>query len=118
MKMNLKDLKNKNLPKANVYTARWVFTPKTKDSKSLKSLIEAVSESNKYLSNFVASKKCLGCQSQLSGLFGSLQWGIVNGEAFCSECGYPVRVYHRTDKIDFINCPLPYHPNCPEQETP
>jgi len=114
--MDLKTIKNKNFKHANVYTAKWIFTPKSKDTKALKSLIKAISNSNKYLSHFVASKKCLGCDSQLSGLLGSLQWGIINGEAFCGECGYPVRVYHHTDEIEFINCPLPYHPDFLRQE--
>jgi hypothetical protein len=46
----------------------------------------------------------------------AIEWGLQNGEAFCINCGWPYRVYHRdiggTDSIRFLNCGLPYHPSC------
>jgi hypothetical protein len=69
-------------------------------------------------------RKCPCCQSSFgkNGLVGwlmagapghaTLEWGIANGEAFCSECRYPFRVYHRdVGPIEFLNVALPYHPD-------
>lgn len=42
----------------------------------------------------------------------TLEWGLANGEAFCSRCKYPFRVYHRSvGPIKFLNIGLPYHPD-------
>ena len=43
--------------------------------------------------------------------YATLEWGIANGEASCSKCHYPFRVYHRdVGPIKFLNIGLPYHP--------
>lgn len=42
----------------------------------------------------------------------TLEWGIAHGEAACSKCRYPYRVYHRdVGPIKFLNVGLPYHPD-------
>lgn len=42
----------------------------------------------------------------------TLKWGIANGEAHCSKCSYPFRVYHRgVGPIEFLNVSLAYHPD-------
>jgi hypothetical protein len=42
----------------------------------------------------------------------TLNWGIANGEANCSKCGYLFRVYHRNvGPFEFLNLGLPYHPD-------
>ncbi len=85
---------------------------------------------NKYLSVFakpvrrnggaefvVGSHECLKCGKPLSGLLGTFQWGLVNGEGSCSECGWPARAYHEPaddegkifDRI--LEIVLQYHPD-------
>jgi hypothetical protein len=75
--------------------------------------------------NFNAEeKRCPCCRSSFgkNGLIGffmsevdghaTLEWGLTNGEAFCSRCRYPFRVYHRdVGPIKFLNVALPYHPD-------
>lgn len=69
-------------------------------------------------------RECPCCHSKFgeNGLVGwlmagaeghaTLEWGIANGEAFCSKCKYPYRVYHRdVGPIKFLNVGLPYHPD-------
>jgi hypothetical protein len=69
-------------------------------------------------------RKCPCCQSTfgknglvsflMAGAPGhaTLEWGLVHGEAFCSRCKYPYRVYHRDiGPIQFLNVGLPYHPD-------
>jgi hypothetical protein len=71
-----------------------------------------------------SERKCPCCQSSFGkdGLVGwlmagaeghaTLEWGLVNGEAVCSRCNYPFRIYHRdVGPIQFLNIGLPYHPN-------
>ena len=55
---------------------------------------------------------------QMGGLGVSLEWGIVHGEAFCSGCGWPYRVYHHDiggkgedALIKKLVASLPYHPS-------
>lgn len=68
--------------------------------------------------------RCPCCQSSFGkdGLVGwfmagadghaTLEWDIAHGEAFCSRCKYPFRVYHRdVGPIKFLNLGLPYHPD-------
>ena len=68
--------------------------------------------------------KCPCCQSNFgkNGIvsflmadaegYATLEWGIANGEAACSKCRYPYRVYHRdVGPIKFLNIGLPYHPD-------
>jgi len=56
--------------------------------------------------------QCVCCGHELGGFFGSLSWGIANGEAYCGRCHYPVRVYHRkVGPLEFCNLPLQYHPD-------
>lgn len=40
------------------------------------------------------SDKCPECNIDLSGIFGSFEWGIVHGEGNCSACGTAFRLYH------------------------
>lgn len=74
-------------------------------------------------------RRCPCCQSSFgkNGLVGflmsgapnhaTLEWGLANGEAFCSHCQYPFRVYHRqVGPIKFLNVALPYHPDGLESE--
>jgi hypothetical protein len=71
-----------------------------------------------------AERKCPCCDSSFGkgGLVGflmagapghaTLEWDIAHGEAFCSHCRYPFRVYHRdVGPIKFLNVGLAYHPN-------
>ena len=71
-----------------------------------------------------SERRCPCCQSSFgkNGLVGflmagaeghaTLEWGMANGEAMCSRCRYPFRVYHRdVGPIKFLNCALPYHPD-------
>lgn len=71
-----------------------------------------------------AERKCPCCQSKFgkNGIvsflmagadgYATLEWGIANGEAACSKCGYPFRVYHRNvGPIKFLSVGLPYHPD-------
>jgi hypothetical protein len=69
------------------------------------------------------TRRCPGCRSRvLGGLEGAmlggaegnctLQWALANGEATCTKCGWPYRVYHREigGVIEFLAFSLPYHP--------
>ena len=38
---------------------------------------------------------CVDCGYRLGGLLGSFQWGIINGQGHCSNCGFPYQLYHR-----------------------
>lgn len=71
-----------------------------------------------------AERECLCCHSKFGkdGIVGflmagapgyaTLEWAITHGEAFCSRCKYPHRVYHRdVGPIKFLNVGLPYHPD-------
>jgi hypothetical protein len=80
---------------------------------------------NKYFSQFISVKdgECPCCKNKMGGgisgflLAGApgnatLSWGLVHGEAFCSQCRYPYRVYHRdVGPIKFLSSGLPYHPD-------
>ena len=67
---------------------------------------------------------CPCCRERIGGLCGllgmgvSLEWGIAHGEAFCSGCGWPYRVYHydiggkgEDALIKRLVVGLPYHPS-------
>lgn len=82
---------------------------------------------NDYLSRFAAPiirevndvprYRCLDCDRDLSGLLGTFQWGITNGEGTCSNCGWPCRAHHypKDAKGDIFNKALEvilqYHPD-------
>lgn len=92
---------------------------------------EDIAALDSYFNQFVqvdfaedAERRCPCCQSSFgkNGLVGwlmsgapghaTLEWGLVNGEAFCSRCQYPFRVYHReVGPIKFLSVGLPYHPD-------
>lgn len=48
-------------------------------------------------------RHCANCGMEMDGMMQALgllpvaafQWGLVNGEAFCSNCKYPARANHR-----------------------
>ncbi len=42
-----------------------------------------------------ATDKCVDCNRELGGLFGSFRWAIQNGVGECSKCGFPYLYYHR-----------------------
>lgn len=73
---------------------------------------------NEYLSDFVFSEKCLGCEHDMTGILGMFQWGIQHGEGNCSNCGYPARAYHRVpDVVNWQNMVLQYHPKTLTEKT-
>lgn len=37
---------------------------------------------------------CPKCGSELGGIFGSFEWGIVHGCGYCSECKTSFQLYH------------------------
>lgn len=62
---------------------------------------------SKFGSNGIVSFLMAGAEGHAT-----LEWGIANGEATCSKCRYPYRVYHRdVGPIKFLNVGLPYHPD-------
>ena len=92
---------------------------------------EDVATLDKYFAQFIqlefeedSERMCPCCQSKfgangiisflMAGAEGhaTLEWGLANGEATCSKCHYPYRVYHRdVGPIKFLNIGLPYHPD-------
>lgn len=86
---------------------------------------------DKYFAQFIqlefkedSERACPCCQSKFgaNGIVGflmagaeghaTLEWGLGHGEATCSKCCYPYRVYHRDiGPIKFLNIGLPYHPD-------
>ncbi len=78
----------------------------------------AFADLDEYLVAFVPGEKCPRCDSNFADL-GSFFWGIANGEGFCSQCRYPVRVCHKTKKGWTFERILAYHPSVlctPESE--
>lgn len=69
-------------------------------------------EIDEYLSHFVAENDCIACGEPVGGLFGHFKWGIVHGEGYCANCGYPMRAIHKSvgcfEKFEKI---LQYHPD-------
>ncbi len=73
-----------------------------------------------YFEHFLAPRAlagkllCVGCGSELAGLFGAFTWSLAHGEGYCSGCGYPGRALHYFPAaggdrcLDFI---LQYHPD-------
>lgn len=64
-------------------------------------------------------KLCPHCNNRTA-----IEWGLANGEAFCVNCGWPYRVYHRNiggtgddALIPFLIHGLPYHPSCIESKS-
>ena len=47
--------------------------------------------------------KCVKCGSHIFGggimdaLLSTFTWGLVHGEGFCTECNWPIRMYHSVD---------------------
>ena len=79
----------------------------------------ALADLDEYLAAFLPGEKCPKCDSTFGGLLGSFTWGITHGSGFCSECRYPVRVYHKTKKGWTFERILAYHPSVlctPESE--
>jgi len=75
-----------------------------------------------YLKAFVkgdVSGICVSCGEQqggsvVDGLIGKakFKWGLVNGEGYCSNCGYPARAIHRDiGPIEYAQIILQYHPD-------
>lgn len=65
-----------------------------------------------YLARFQEPRgyKCQ-CGEKLMGIFGCFQWGLANGEGFCSACGWPIRMFHRLPQDrGLFTFPLLYHP--------
>lgn len=65
---------------------------------------------------------CLGCGGLLymPGPIGflmgaSFEWDIAWGEGRCSRCGYPTRLYHKTQDGRTGTLPLQYHPDSLER---
>lgn len=69
---------------------------------------------------------CGGMVGFLMGSKGGFKWGLAHGEGYCSECGWPARLYHFVkdrdgkDLLTFRHVVLQYHPdgiNVREKET-
>jgi len=72
----------------------------------------------------LSDRPCLRCKEPLIGslvdqLFGTggFKWGLVHGEGYCANCGWPARAHHyvKTASGEQIcvlhNLPLQYHPD-------
>jgi len=97
MKIKLKELQDKKLAYATIDDLPFDLKIKKgaeKSQKSKKAKEDFIEVINEYLKIFVADKKCINCEEDLSGLFGTFNWGIVHGEGSCSNCGYPARGRH------------------------
>ena len=130
-RVRLDEIKAENYPQLN-----WKDLLTTKEGKSLDDLISKEEQENltKYFSQFAdtgflarthfgLNMPCIGCDLEMdTSLVGQLfsdllnktrlEWGLVNGEAYCINCSWPYRVYHREiPPINFISLALPYHPN-------
>lgn len=95
--INLRELQNKKLPRATIDDLPFDLKIKKgagKSQKAKEAKENFIKIINKYLRIFVADKKCINCGEDLSGIFGTFEWGIVHGEGSCSNCGYPARAKH------------------------
>jgi hypothetical protein len=88
---------------------------------------------DKYFSSFISleevckdkntNQTCYSCQSDLTGIFGTFQFGLVYGEGGCSKCLWPCRsIHHLIDnqgkEIGIIrNFVLQYHPDLVERKS-
>ena len=120
----------KKLQARNVPTLAWTDVLTEPESSSLSA--EDRAALTIYFAQFATVQRdadghqlCLGCDRRVLGgidaalLSGGprntrLEWGLVNGEAFCARCRWPYRVYHRNiggDLITFLSLGLPYHPS-------
>lgn len=79
----------------------------------------AAADRDKYLDAYMAGFlppatdwKCIGCDTKLTGIFGSFTFGLAHGEGHCASCGYPTRLFHRFAEgpVQFFKMPLQYHP--------
>lgn len=49
----------------------------------------------KYEAVWILENRCPSCGSELDGLFGSFEWGIIHGVGRCCECKkVSIRAYH------------------------
>lgn len=69
---------------------------------------EVVAALDKYFPHFVAVEvkdmpdgkkefgvqKCIGCDKDLTGFFGTWRWGIAHGVGQCGSCGWPSHGHH------------------------
>jgi len=97
MAIKLKELQDKKLPRTTIADLPFELKLKkgARESQKAKEAKENfIKIINKYLRMFVSDKKCINCEEDLSGIFGTFNWGIVHGEGHCSNCGYPARGRH------------------------
>jgi len=60
---------------------------------------------SEYREVWLIEDKCPSCNSELLGLFGSFQWGFVNGQGYCSECNkVTLKYYHRIGEPKVLLC--------------
>ena len=114
------ELKAENITPATCESVGITFKPKPGFSTGENDAQYAIETINKYLENFVMSKKCIACGVPLLGESilesGSFVWGIATGEGNCNNCGYLARAIHRIelpeieDAATLSNVILQYHP--------
>lgn len=125
MSRTLDELRAANLPRA---TTLGTFTMRPKDGSEMNAehqaeVDEMVAAMDPYLASFVPFQPtCISCGGRLVGglmEFGSglltFEWGICYGEGKCGACGWPCRVIHETDKLQW-NMTLQYHPDQVDQQ--
>lgn len=65
--------------------------------------VETIAALDDYFSHFVAveitdnkiqSQKCVGCEKDLTGFFGTWRWAIAQGSGQCGHCGWPSNGHH------------------------
>lgn len=96
MSINLAKLKEKQLRRANSDSCVRVKAPDDSPSDVLAARDSVNAALDSYFAQFVAPENgiCVNCHRVLDGLLGSFQWGLVNGEGSCGQCGYPARALH------------------------
>lgn len=75
---------------------------------------EDVTAMDEYFSHFVLmpGSKCVNCDAEQGGLFGSFRWGLAHGEGSCRVCGYPARAIHyHVGALKRLEVILQYHPS-------
>lgn len=120
MKVNLKELQDKNLPCATAKSLPMSFDLKEGTGKEARKSRDAfIKKMNKYLEDFLPPNEkleCINCGEVLVGYFGAFEWGLAHGEGHCKNCSYPARGYHYTKNIDSkrkgrLELILQYHPS-------
>jgi hypothetical protein len=107
-----------NLPRATVlllFPEGFDHTVKLKEptNGALRVTVQTLRALDEYLAHFtmVIDGKCPCCQSSFQTEAG-IEWTLTHGEAQCTVCHYPYRVYHRDiGEIERIVLSLPYHPD-------